>query len=53
MKWGSLVIYIRIGTVVIEIYLLALDGLHEALGFAVVVGITAATHLTDQAVFCK
>ena len=42
--------HIRMSSIVTEIDLLTFDRLHEALGFAVVVGITAATHRTDQAV---
>jgi hypothetical protein len=42
--------HVGMSSVVIEIDLFTLDGLHEALGFAVVVGITTATHRTDEAV---
>ena len=53
MKRGSLRDHVSVSSIVTEIDLLALDRLHETLGFAVVVWIAAATHRTDQAVLGK
>src|SRR5208337_2616352 len=45
--------HVSVSPIVTEVNLLALDRLHETLSFAVIVGITAATHRTYQAVVGK